>query len=53
MTSRHFVTVVLRWMIYSGTHDAVAPSCGHRRLRDEFIAKADKLKVGSPAAIDL
>ena len=31
---------VLRWMIYSGTHDAVARSCGNRRLRDEFMAKS-------------
>lgn len=41
--SRRFAAVV-RWMIYSGTHDAVAQSCGNRRLKDEFIAKANKLK---------
>jgi uncharacterized protein YbjT (DUF2867 family) len=41
--SRRFAAV-LRWMIYSGTHDAVAQSCGNRRLRDEFIAKVDELK---------
>ena len=33
-----------RWMIYSGTHDAVAQSCGNRRLKDEFMAKAVELK---------
>jgi hypothetical protein len=44
---------VLRWMIYAGTHDAVARSCGRRRLSDEFMAKADALKVRTPAAIDL
>lgn len=39
--SRRFAAVV-RWMIYSGTHDAVAQSCGNRRLRDEFMAKANE-----------
>ena len=34
---------LLRWMIYAGTHDAVAPACGVRRLRDEFCAKRDAL----------
>ena len=29
---------ILQWMIYAGTHDAVAPNCGHRRLRDHFEA---------------
>lgn len=41
--SRRFAAVV-RWMIYAGTHDAVAQSCGNRRLRDEFMAKAEDLK---------
>jgi uncharacterized protein YbjT (DUF2867 family) len=27
---------ILRWMIYMGTHDAIAPSCGKRSLRDNF-----------------
>jgi uncharacterized protein YbjT (DUF2867 family) len=45
--SRRFAAV-LRWIIYSGTHDAVAQSCGNRRLRDEFMAKADELNRGSP-----
>jgi uncharacterized protein YbjT (DUF2867 family) len=36
---------VLRWMIYAGTHDAVAQSCGRRRLSEEFMAKADALEV--------
>jgi uncharacterized protein YbjT (DUF2867 family) len=43
LKSRRF-SAVLRWMIYAGTHDAVAQSCGNLRLRDEFMAKADKLK---------
>jgi uncharacterized protein YbjT (DUF2867 family) len=34
---------MLRWMIYSGTHDAIAPACGALRLRDEFCAKRDAL----------
>jgi hypothetical protein len=50
--SRRF-TAVLRWMIYAGTHDAVAQSCGCRRLSNEFMAKADTLKVRAPAAIGL
>jgi uncharacterized protein YbjT (DUF2867 family) len=29
---------ILRWMIYTGTHDAVAPTCGQRRLREHFEA---------------
>ena len=34
---------MLRWMIYSGTHDAIAPACGALRLRDEHCAKRDAL----------
>jgi len=34
---------MLRWMIYSGTHDAIAPACGALRLRDEYCAKRDAL----------
>ncbi len=30
---------ILKWMIYVGTHDAVAPCAGARRLRDAFTAK--------------
>jgi uncharacterized protein YbjT (DUF2867 family) len=50
--SRRFAAI-LRWMIYSGMHDAVAQSCGRRRLSDEFMAKADKLRARAPAAINL
>lgn len=50
--NRRFIAV-LRWMIYSGTYDAVARSCGNRRLRHEFIAKADRIGGRAPAAIDL
>lgn len=32
---------MLYWMIWSGTHDAVAPACGTRRLRDVYCAKRD------------
>jgi len=32
------ISSLLRWMIYSSTHDAVAPATGKRRLRDEFLA---------------
>jgi uncharacterized protein YbjT (DUF2867 family) len=38
-TSRRTAALV-RWMIYAGTHDAIAPRCGPRRLRDDFAAKA-------------
>ena len=37
---------ILHWMIYAGTHDAVAPSCGGRRLSEDFAAKAAALKFG-------
>jgi divinyl chlorophyllide a 8-vinyl-reductase len=30
---------LLRWMIYSGTHDAIAPACGGSRLRNAYDAK--------------
>ena len=32
---------MIQWMIWSGTHDAVAPACGGRRLRDAFYLKLD------------
>jgi divinyl chlorophyllide a 8-vinyl-reductase len=32
---------MLHWMIWSGTHDAVAPAYGARRLRDFYVAKSD------------
>ncbi len=35
---------IVRWMIWSGTHDAVAPACGDRRLVDAFRAKRDALR---------
>ena len=30
---------ILQWMIYAGTHNAIAPSCGQRRLRSNFEDK--------------
>lgn len=36
---------MLQWMIWSGTHDAVAPVCGTRRLRDTFCAKREALQA--------
>lgn len=36
---------ILRWMLYSSTHDAVAPACGTRRLVDEFRSKRDALRL--------
>ena len=41
---------LLRWMIYSGTHDAIAPACGARHLRDAFRAKYAALPSRLPAA---
>ncbi len=38
---------ILQLMIWSGTHDAVAPACGARRLRDAFRAKRDALRSGT------
>jgi divinyl chlorophyllide a 8-vinyl-reductase len=35
---------ILRWMIYSSTHDAIAISCGTLRLHDEFCSKRDALR---------
>ena len=35
---------IVHWMIWSGTHDAVAPACGARRLRDAFCGKRDALE---------
>jgi uncharacterized protein YbjT (DUF2867 family) len=32
---------MLHWMIWSGSHDAVAPACGTRRLHDVYCAKRD------------
>jgi len=29
---------ILHCMVWSGTHDAIAPACGARRLRDAFCA---------------
>jgi divinyl chlorophyllide a 8-vinyl-reductase len=40
---------ILRWMIYAGTHDAIAPSCGRRTLRANFEAKAAARPVPWPA----
>lgn len=36
---------ILKWMIWSGTHDAVAAPCGARRLRDAFRSKRDALPL--------
>lgn len=44
---------ILNWMIYVGTHDAVAPRVGKRRLRDEFAAKRIRLDSRQPAAPSL
>lgn len=42
-------TALLRWMTYAGTHDAIAPACGHRRLRDEYCCMRDALpEKGQP-----
>ena len=50
--SRQFAAV-LSWMIYAGTHDAVAQSCGDRRLKEEFMAKAENaFTVRSPGEVD-
>jgi divinyl chlorophyllide a 8-vinyl-reductase len=35
---------ILRWMIYSSTHDAIAISCGTLRLYDEFCSKRDAMR---------
>jgi len=35
---------IVHWMIWSGTHDAIAPACGARRLRDAFCGKCDELR---------
>jgi divinyl chlorophyllide a 8-vinyl-reductase len=32
------------WMVYCSTHDAVAPCCGTRHLRDEYRKKFEALK---------
>ena len=39
---------ILRWMVYVGTHDAVAPSAGGRRLREVFAAKRVALDSRQP-----
>jgi divinyl chlorophyllide a 8-vinyl-reductase len=42
---------ILRWMIYSSTHDAIAISCGTRRLYDDFCSKRDALRLRIPAVL--
>jgi len=44
LVSRRFrrSAAMLEWMIYAGTHDAVAPVCGARKLRDDFLSKLKK-----------
>jgi uncharacterized protein YbjT (DUF2867 family) len=42
---------ILRWMIYSSIHDAVAISCGMRRLYDNFRSKRDALRPRTPAVL--
>jgi len=36
---------LLHWMVYVSTHDAVAPCCGKRRLRDEYERKYEEYKA--------
>ena len=36
---------IFRWMIYAGTHDAVAPNCGSRHLRDNYRSKRTMLQI--------
>ena len=43
---------IIHWMIWSGTHDAVAPACGARRLRDAFCGKRDALRVEGAAGAE-
>ena len=39
---------ILRWMIYSGSHDAIGVSCGTGRLCDDFRSKRDgQIRVAS------
>ena len=44
---------ILNWMIYVGTHDAVAPCMGERRLRDAFAAKRLALDSRRPTVAPL
>ena len=39
---------ILHWMIYSGTHDAIATSCGTKRLYDDYRSKRDALRMPLP-----
>ena len=41
------LSALLKWMIYSSTHDAVAPASGKRRLRDEFLDKLRKAEASA------
>ena len=43
---------ILQWMIWSGTHDAVAPACGSRHLRDAFCGKRDDLDIARGLAAE-
>lgn len=43
------LTALVRWMVYAATHDAIAPSCGERRLRDNFAAKAEAAVPDPPS----
>lgn len=38
---------LVNWMLYCSTHDAIAPICGERSLRDEYTRKFNALKTGS------
>lgn len=39
---------MLHWMIWSGTHDAIAPVCGSRRLKDVYRDKRDSGLIREP-----
>jgi hypothetical protein len=39
---------ILNWMIYVGTHDAIAPCAGERHLKDAFAAKRADLDSRRP-----
>lgn len=44
---------ILNWMIYVGTHDAIAPCVGERHLRDAFAAKRLDLDSRRPTVPSL
>ena len=44
---------ILNWMIYVGTHDAIAPCAGERHLKDAFAAKRADLDSRRPTVASL